>query len=495
MIRPGSDEAYSRPGPAAAIASSRAKNTRLVVASRMAGPGCHPTPRLGWSTQRRAMLTKWASTPCTGIVHRRWGRSSAAPGKRSRTSAGIVSGRSPRSSGRSARSSINWTPSRNREIASPCRSANDMSTPARSSRTRICLAHALSVPRVLARQSSQVTRGRDARRRPEPGTRPAGQPRRVPTARWCRPGHDGPCRCWSLSPARRRGHSPTPAPRRRAPSGASYRSRRCRPPPPAPPIAPSNQATASAASEPSMRRSPDHVHVPCAGTSGTHPPVPAGPRCLFGHRPRGGAAPPKATTDVQRSSCSSIPAVRRNGEGLPRQGTSITIVPSPGVSVAICRFPAFEAGSVDRTGAACRRVPAEPEILPGNGGVPSILAMACGNLGAGNAADRPGTAGPAGNGRTVTPIRTAGGGNTAVLSPLSSLAVPLLLKPRVDMVRSQTGRRALHDDRRAAVISSWPGRIGRPGCGLPCRFFIRPGQEAARARRRRSRWGSGCLPA
>ena len=34
-------------------------------------------------------------------------------------------------------------------------------------------------------------------------------------------------------------------------------------------------------------------------------------------------------------------------------------------------------------------------------------------------------------GRTVTPIRTAGGGNPAVLSPLSPLAVPLLLKPRV----------------------------------------------------------------
>ena len=33
-------------------------------------------------------------------------------------------------------------------------------------------------------------------------------------------------------------------------------------------------------------------------------------------------------------------------------------------------------------------------------------------------------------GRTVTPIRTAGGGNPAVLSPLSPLAVRLLLKPR-----------------------------------------------------------------
>ena len=125
----------------------------------MAGPGCQPTPRLGWSSQCRATATRWASTPCTGTVHRRWGRSSAAPGKRSRTSAGIVRGRSPRSSGRSARSSVSWTPSRNREIASPCRSANDMSRPARSSRTRICLAHALSVPRVLARQSSQVSRG------------------------------------------------------------------------------------------------------------------------------------------------------------------------------------------------------------------------------------------------------------------------------------------------------------------------------------------------
>ena len=41
-------------------------------------------------------------------------------------------------------------------------------------------------------------------------------------------------------------------------------------------------------------------------------------------------------------------------------------------------------------------------------------------------------------GRTVTPIRTAGGSNTAVLSPLSPLAVRLLLKPVLDMVRSQT---------------------------------------------------------
>ena len=34
-------------------------------------------------------------------------------------------------------------------------------------------------------------------------------------------------------------------------------------------------------------------------------------------------------------------------------------------------------------------------------------------------------------GRTVTPIRTAGGGNPAVLSPLSPLTVLLLLKPRL----------------------------------------------------------------
>ena len=145
--------------------------------------------------------------------------------------------------------------------------------------------------------------GRDARRRQEPGTRRVGQLRRVPTARWCRPGPGGPCRCWSLSPARRQGHSPTPAARRRVPSGASCGNRRCHPPPPAPPTAPSSQATAAVASEPSMHRSPDHVHVRCADTSGTRPPVPVGPRRRLDHRSRGGAAPSWATTDVQRSSC------------------------------------------------------------------------------------------------------------------------------------------------------------------------------------------------
>jgi hypothetical protein len=35
----------------------------------------------------------------------------------------------------------------------------------------------------------------------------------------------------------------------------------------------------------------------------------------------------------------------------------------------MCRFPAFETGSADRTADACRRGLAEPELLPDNGGV------------------------------------------------------------------------------------------------------------------------------
>ncbi len=125
----------------------------------------------------------------------------------------------------------------------------------------------------------------------------------------------------------------------------------------------------------------------------------------------------------------------------------------------MCRFPAFETGSVDRTAGACRRGPAEPELPPANGGVPLILAMACGYLGTGNAADRPSTAGPADTGRTVTPIRTAGGGNPAVLSPLSPPAVPLSLK--LDMVRSQTV--GLDE-----FIARWIGRLRRrPYTGPP----------------------------
>ena len=42
-------------------------------------------------------------------------------------------------------------------------------------------------------------------------------------------------------------------------------------------------------------------------------------------------------------------------------------------------------------------------------------------------------------GRTVTPIRTAGGGNPAVLSPLSPLAVPLLLKPLLVLGHQKLG--------------------------------------------------------
>ena len=66
-------------------------------------------------------------------------------------------------------------------------------------------------------------------------------------------------------------------------------------------------------------------------------------------------------------------------------------------------------------------------------------------------------------GRTVTPIRTAGGRNTAVLSPLSPLAVPLLLKPRVRHgPQPDRRRRALHDlIAGTAVIYSWGARAAR----------------------------------
>jgi hypothetical protein len=57
-------------------------------------------------------------------------------------------------------------------------------------------------------------------------------------------------------------------------------------------------------------------------------------------------------------------------------------------------------------------------------------------------------------GRTVTPIRTAGGGNTAVLSPLSPLAVPCCPSPVLDMVRSQTV--GLDE-----FIARWIGRLRR----------------------------------
>jgi len=82
----------------------------------------------------------------------------------------------------------------------------------------------------------------------------------------------------------------------------------------------------------------------------------------------------------------------------------------------MCRFPAFETGSVDPTAGDCRRMTAEQELLPGNGGEPLMLGIACGYLGTGDAADRPSTAGPADNRPNRAPIRTAGGGNTAVLS-------------------------------------------------------------------------------
>jgi hypothetical protein len=66
-------------------------------------------------------------------------------------------------------------------------------------------------------------------------------------------------------------------------------------------------------------------------------------------------------------------------------------------------------------------------------------------------------------GRTVTPIRTAGGGNTAVLSPLSPLAVPCCPSPVLDMVRSQTV--GLDE-----FIARWIGHLRRrPYPGPPAR--------------------------
>jgi hypothetical protein len=64
-------------------------------------------------------------------------------------------------------------------------------------------------------------------------------------------------------------------------------------------------------------------------------------------------------------------------------------------------------------------------------------------------------------GRTVTPIRTAGGGNTAVLSPLRHWPFRCCSSPVLDMVRSQT---AGLDE----FIARWIGRLRRrPYTGPP----------------------------
>ena len=69
----------------------------------------------------------------------------------------------------------------------------------------------------------------------------------------------------------------------------------------------------------------------------------------------------------------------------------------------MCRFPVFETGSADRTAGACHRGPAEPELLPGNGGVPLIVAMACGYLGRGMLQIDPAQRARPATGRTATP--------------------------------------------------------------------------------------------
>jgi len=105
--------------------------------------------------------------------------------------------------------------------------------------------------------------------------------------------------------------------------------------------------------------------------------------------------------------------------------------------------------------------------------------------------------------RVVTDDGTDASGRRAVVR---TLALPLsFLFPGLGFAGILLGgrRRALHDVI-AGTRSSTPGTRGQRGCGTcpgadpaaascGCRFFIRPGQAAARVSRRRSRWGSGCL--
>ena len=75
-------------------------------------------------------------------------------------------------------------------------------------------------------------------------------------------------------------------------------------------------------------------------------------------------------------------------------------------------------------------------------------------------------------GRTVTAIRTAGGGNPAVLSPLSPLAVPLLLEPRIPRQASSTRltrsvRASLRNTQQATQVTRTARKTRTPSAGRP----------------------------
>ena len=105
--------------------------------------------------------------------------------------------------------------------------------------------------------------------------------------------------------------------------------------------------------------------------------------------------------------------------------------------------------------------------------------------------------------RVVTDDGTDASGRRAVVRTLELPLSFLFLGLGFAGILLGDRRRALHDVfAGTAVIYSWDARAvglrflsradpAAAPCG--CRFFIRPGQVAARVSRRRSRWGSGCL--
>ena len=106
--------------------------------------------------------------------------------------------------------------------------------------------------------------------------------------------------------------------------------------------------------------------------------------------------------------------------------------------------------------------------------------------------------------QVVTDDGTGASGRRAVVR---TLAFPLgFLFPGLGFAGILLGdrRRALHDVIAGTAVIYSRGRAGsaaavpvqgadHPAASCPCRFFIRPGQVAARAPLRRPGWGSGCL--